>query len=453
MPARTLDLALGLVIAFSMAAVRAAVSSEEAKALGTTLTEFGAIKAANADGSIPAYQGGLMAIPAAQRPAYLAAMAAEKPLFSVNAGNMARYAALLSEGTKALMQKYPSFRLDVYSSQRTMSYPDWVLRNTVRSATTVRLVGNIPGDGIDGGIGGIPFPIPKNGYEALWNHALKYQGEEYDIRFTQYLTDSTGRSTMVGDLRQVLVNRYYEKGRSALEDNWFSKSLVTFYGPASSVGTKILIWSPLNYGHQDQRTWIYTPGLRRTRLAPEQSHDSPSPSISGALLYEEQQMYFGRLDRFEFELKGRREMLIPYNNWQWRSQAFAKVWGKDHALPDGQRWERHRVWVVEGRLRPGARHFFHRRVFYIDEDSWTIVASEAWDGGGQMFRVAFAHLAFQDDRPGVPPPAQTFYDLSKGSWVGVGWTGDSGGFARTFESRSRDNPHFTPDAMAASGLR
>ncbi len=37
------------------------------------------------------------------------------------------------------------------------------------------------------------------------------------------------------------------------------------------------------------------------------------------------------------------------------------------------RYELHRVWVVEAKLKAGQRHINSRRTFYLDEDSWQIV--------------------------------------------------------------------------------
>jgi len=53
-----------VVAAFAATAAHAAISAEEAKALGTTLTAVGAEKAASKDGLIPAYTGGQTTAPA-----------------------------------------------------------------------------------------------------------------------------------------------------------------------------------------------------------------------------------------------------------------------------------------------------------------------------------------------------------------------------------------------------
>ena len=157
----------------------AAVTAEEAKQLGTTLTEFGAIKAGNADGSIPAYTGGLTKAPAGFKPDsgfWVDPFKDEKPVLRIDGKNMAQHAALLSEGQKQLLSKYPTYYLNVYPTHRTAAYPKNVLDATVRNATSCKTTKE--GLAIDRTCrGGLPFAIPKNGYEVMWNQILRYQGD------------------------------------------------------------------------------------------------------------------------------------------------------------------------------------------------------------------------------------------------------------------------------------
>lgn len=433
-----------------------AVSPEEAKALGTTLTEFGAVKGANADGSIPAYTGGGAKLPAgtprSNNGRYPNPFKDEKPLYRVDAKNMAQYSDLLTEGTKEMMRRYPSFHAEVYPSHRTMSYPDWVLKNTVKNATTAKLIGKNDGDGVEGAFGGIPFPIPKNGYEVLWNHFLAYMGTSFDIRFTEFLVDSSGKRTLIGDVRQVRFYDYYDQSKTELGDVWYSKSQTSFYGPPSSVGVSVMLWSPSDYSKDDQRSWAYTPGQRRVRLAPESTYDTPSSFVSGAVLAEEQGMYTSRMDRFEMKLIGRKEMLIPYNNYDYNRQPSDQVWTKDHLKSEGQRWEKHRVWVVEGTRRDGARHVYKKRRFYVDEDSWYIVAMDSWDDAGNIYRVGLAYPSMYLDRPGFVVPPLSVNDLVKGNWMYMAWIGDDGTYSRIHDGKPKGT-QFTPDSMAGTGIR
>jgi hypothetical protein len=448
--------AAGLIACLPAATPWAAVTAEEAKALETTLTGFGAIKAGNADGSIPVYTGGRLAkMPPGYKPGGQVLLADpfkdEKPLYSIDAKNAGQYAALLTEGTKELMKRFPTFRADVYPSHRTMSYPDWVLKNTAKNAVSAKLAGEVIGDAVEGAYGGLPFPIPKNAYEVLWNHTLKYQGARWDLRFTGTLVDSSGKATRISDIAMTQNVYYYDPSKASLPDNWMSKTYINFLGPAANVGTKVLQWGSIEQSKSLSRSWIYTPGQRRTRITPEAAYDTPSATTSGANFFEEQQMYTSRLDRFDFKLVGKKEMLIPYNCYQLAATPSSDFVGSPMVKTDKIRWEKHRVWVIEGTRKPGARHVYAKRTFYVDEDTWAIAASDSWDDSGAMYRVALNFLANPYDQSGFPPTAQLYVDLVKGNYALAGWTGD-GGYRRTSEALADDVP-LNPDQLAGSGIR
>ncbi|MDC6668175.1 DUF1329 domain-containing protein, partial [Leclercia adecarboxylata] len=58
---------------------------------------------------------------------------------------------------------------------------------------------------------------------------------------------------------------------------------------------------------------------------------------------------------------------------------------------DLARYELHSVWEIEATLKSGERNIYAKRRFFVDEDSWTIVQSELYDGRGQLWRVGEAH--------------------------------------------------------------
>src|SRR5512138_3434549 len=137
MHARTLVVAA--LFALAAPAASRALTAEEAKQLGTTLTEIGAERAGNAEGTIPPYEGGLTTPPAGYRPGSGTRpdpFAGEKPLFSIDGKNAAAHAARLTEGQKALLAKYPDFRMDVYPTHRTVAFPRFVLEYFDGKATT-----------------------------------------------------------------------------------------------------------------------------------------------------------------------------------------------------------------------------------------------------------------------------------------------------------------------------
>src|SRR3546814_2819279 len=92
-------------------------------------------------------------------------------------------------------------------------------------------------------------------------------------------------------------------------------------------------------------------------------------------------MFNGALDRYNWKLLGKREMYIPYNSTRIVSPdaTYDKVIRRGHINPEYARYELHRVWVVEATLKAGLRHAFSKRVFYVDEDSWSIAAVDCYD--------------------------------------------------------------------------
>ena len=107
---------------------------------------------------------------------------------------MAQHADKLTEGTKALLQKYPTFRVDVYPTQRSVAFPKCVLDNTPRTRRRAKTTND--GRSMEGAHAGFPFPIPKNGYEAMWNHLVRFNGQAYESKYRNLTVDASGRTTL-----------------------------------------------------------------------------------------------------------------------------------------------------------------------------------------------------------------------------------------------------------------
>ncbi len=364
----------GMTTALMGAGAQAAITAEQAKALGTTLTGVGAEKAGNKDGSIPAYAGGLTTPPAGfkagdgMRPD---PFAGEKPRLVIDAKNMAQYADNLTEGTKALLKQHPSFRVDVYPTHRTVAFPKWVLDNTAKVATTAK-TGN-GGRSIEGAHAGFPFPIPKDGYEAMWNHLVRFNGQAYESKYRNLTVDASGKPTLATEGNSVQEYPYWDNSKSEAETYWRIK--LTYTAPARRAGEALLLVDPLDIGNKDRRAWSYLPGQRRVKVAPDFSFDTPNPGSAGGNTFDDLFVFNGSMDRYDFKLVGKKEIVVPYNDYK-------AVYGAkqddllkpNHLNPDLVRWELHRVWVVEATLREGKRHVYSKRTFYLDEDSWAAVA-------------------------------------------------------------------------------
>jgi hypothetical protein len=448
-PLAALSLATSLAASLALPA-NAAITADEAKALGGTLTAIGAEKAGNAAGTIPAYAGGLTTAPAGFKPGdgiRPNPFAADKPRLQIDAKNMAAHAAQLTEGTKALLQKYPSFRVDVYPTHRSVAFPKWVADNTAKNAVKAKTLNE--GRSIEGAHAGFPFPLPKNGHEAMWNHLVRFNGSAYESKYRNLSVDASGRATLATEGMSVQEYPFWDNSKTAADTFWRIK--LSYTGPARRAGEALMLIDPLDIGTKDRRAWSYLPGQRRTKVAPDLSHDTPNPGTAGATTFDDTFIFNGSLERFDFKLVGKKEMLVPYN-------AYAAVYGAkqdellkpNHLNPDLVRWELHRVWVVEATLKEGKRHVYGKRVFYLDEDSWAAVASDQYDTRGQLYRAGFAYMAPSYDLPAPYSDMFGHYDLVSRVYSLTGFIAETGGLKHTKPLSERE---WTADALAGAGIR
>ena len=138
---RTLGCGALISALFAVSAVNAGTDADAAK-LGKELTPVGAEKAANKDGTIPAWQG--TEAPTAgwsygkSRAAHFKYQG-DKPLYTIDASNVDKYADRLSPGQIQQVKQGKGYKMDVYPSRRTCGNPDFVAENTKKNVTTAKL--------------------------------------------------------------------------------------------------------------------------------------------------------------------------------------------------------------------------------------------------------------------------------------------------------------------------
>ncbi len=439
----------GLLALANLPAAHAAVSAAEAARLKSELTPLGAERAANKDGSIPAWTGGLTTstpgfVNGGRRPD---PFAAEKPLYSITAKNLAQHEARLTEGVKALFKRYPdSYRIDVYKTHRTAAAPQWVYDNTAKNALSGTLESGKPGHVL----GGIPFPIPSSGEQVMWNHLLRWRGTDVRLAINGIQMTAEGRSVLTVDGVVDQSFPYYIDAlpAAARSEYWLIRLLNI--GPPIRAGEAIV--GRNNIDEDKTQSWVYLTGQRRVRKLPVTCCDTPTPATAGLMSFDEVGVWTGRTDRFDWKLIGKQEMLIPYNsNRSLVPAKAADLVTPKHLNPDHVRWELHRVWVVEASLKPGQRHQVARARYYVDEDSWMAVLGDRWDGNGQLWKTTWALPFVMPDLPGVYMGANGFYDLLTGSYFANDVANEK---KAQFELMPRyKDSVFTPEAMAGEGLR
>lgn len=421
----------------------AAVSAEEAGQLKTTLTPLGAEKAGNKEGTIPAWTGEAVAVPGASGGKYPDPFPNEKPSFQITAQNMGQYASKLTEGTQAMLKKYPSFHIDVYPTHRTYSAPQWVYDNTFHAATTAKLTDN--GLSFEGAWAAIPFPIPKNGNEVMMNQLRRLRTPSLEIMSRNFVGSSDGKKSLAA---QTLLNYQYlywlKDSKPASE---YMRLRVDTVAPNFKVGEAVMTYDDVNV-KEDPQSWQYLVGQRRVRRAPTIAYDTPDFIASGANYFDEVNGYFGRLDRYEWKLVGKQEMYVPYNDNKFFAEGEDKAFVPYHINPDVLRWELHRVWVVDATLAQGKRHAVPKRRLYIDEDSWSVLAMDGYDAEGKLWRVSYVMpMLISNSTVSLDTSATIVYNLQASTFSVIQYTGTLN------QIPPRPLTYYTADALANSSLR
>ncbi|MDR8729952.1 DUF1329 domain-containing protein [Burkholderia pseudomultivorans] len=434
----------------------AGISPDGLKALDSTLTPMGAQRAASGDGNVPAWSGKWLGAPPTVKyqpgDRYPDPYADEKPLFVISAQNMAQYATNLTDGQKAMLKKYPdTFRIPVYPSHRDFRYDDGTYKAIRTYAAGVEMIGD--GNGLKNAGPTVPFPVPKTGLELLWN--LKYASSidtekaVYD-QAVVYPEGNIAWGKVKYDIWSPKDARPFDPKLSNLNRAYFR---VATDLPLNERGTIMVGYSV--YDSPDassNRTWMYSPGTRRVRQAPEYGYDQPQ-GPGGFRTVDDDHFFNGSPERYQWKIAGKREIYVPYDNYRMLSSSlkYSDLLTPHHADPARMRYELHRVWVLEATLKPGFRHQYAKRVIYLDEDSWYGLLSDNFDSRGALWRTNIQTNVYAYDAQRFYPTAVFYHDLVSGAYMADRLT-NAGPMTVLNRNPSFNEAYFAPDAARGSGL-
>lgn len=427
---------------------QAKVSAEEAERLGKDLTPVGAIKSGTPSGVIPPWTGGVSEAPAGWKPGQVEVdpFPEDEPLFVISKDNLDLYRDKLTDGHIKMLEQYaPEFVMPVYQTRRSAAFPDHVYEKYKENAVTAELLSN--GNGVRDTIMTSPFPIPQNGLQVIWNHILRYRGEEISFR------SGSATPQVSGAYNEVVTNYDYFIAYSRRGANLADIDNKIFYlksetvAPSTLAGTITLVHETLDQIRSPRLAWKYDAGSRRLRRSPNLAYETDLPNSSSLRTVDQKDMYNGAPNQYDWELTGRREVYVPYNAYQLHD---ADVRPEDiirpqHINQELARYELHRVWVVEAKRRTGINHIYDRRVFYVDEDSWQVLATEEYDREGNLWRVSEAHNISFYSEPVFWTTLEMTYDLKSERYYIDGL--DKGYPAYDFD------PGFRGDQFSASAAR
>lgn len=400
-----------LTLAMMVGSVQAHVSVEQAALLQGVLTPIGAERAGNADGSIPAWSGGLASTPVLRAGYYPDPFAGEAPLLRIDVGNAQKYAQYLSVGQLALLKQKPGYWMDVYPAHRSAAYPNDVYTLAGKAAITTEL--NSGGNGYSQAGGSpVPFPIPSNAYEVMWNHLSRWRGGSIERDMASFPVLANGNTYKIGYHESIAFNHSLDRP----QNNLLLAVVLQYTAPTSLDGSAVLIWEPFDQTMRSHFVWTYTAGQKRVRRSPPINFGY---QVNGLRLSDQLDGFSGAFSRYDWKLLGKQEMMIPYNAYRLldKKRTYAQLIQPGFLQRDSTRYERHRVWVVEATLKTGVAYPYAKRRFYLDEDTWQVALEDIYDPSGGLWRHGEHHMVEYYDAKVPWYAANVWYDLKSGAYL------------------------------------
>ena len=458
---RILRVAISTLTMAVVASGYAAVGSKDLSRLGvegTELTPAGAIRAGNAKGTIPAWKSEPLKSPSGFKAGTFHSdpFANDKVQFTISSSNYLQYADNLTVGQKKMFESYPEYFMNVYQTRRSAAFKPYINNAALENAKKAESFKGKNGRlGFKDAIIAWAFPIPKNGDEAILNMVTRPQQPWIDS------WDNVVAVTSSGDyeLSKISVQQHaqWSEPDNTLEN--FDPAVDSYFyfqnikSPASIAGQVIVANDPIHFVDKFRSAWVYNPGQRRVKRAPQIVHDNPMPATDGLATTDQKFGLNGPKDRFNYKLLGKREVYIPYNAYKvnsgdLRTEDIIKSNGRLNQ--NHTRYELHRVWIVEASLRPGYKHDYSKRVFYLDEDSWWITLMDGYDRDGDIWRLQEIHSLMWYDVGFIGSTLETQYDMKADRMLALNV--DNEDDAPDFSVRLKKS-YFTPSSIRRRGVR
>jgi hypothetical protein len=445
-------------VGLTTSSVLAKVPAEQAAQLDTDkLTCLGAERAGSPTGVAPYTGKWLGAWPGIKNEHGYdpGPFADEKPLFTITAENMDQYADKLTEGEKGLLKKYPkTYRMPVYPSHRDFRFADWVCDVTKKNATTAEVVHD--GLGIDATLGGVIFPFPQSGLEAIFN-VIKVPRAWNESSVEDVADVYPSGSITWGKVVFRTMNpggnpnaNPHPNSQKEIVDGYFYHGQLL---PERDKGSIAVGFQPNDFKLNKFTTWQYNPGLRRVRQAPDIGFDYPVPP-AGLRTVDDDYLFNGSPERYTWKLVGKKEIYVPYDNFKINDPAlkYSELIKPGTINPDYERYELHRVWIIEGNLKSGLRHIYSKRVIYADEDSWLAIWADNYDARGQLWRANFVNYFYSPESDTFHRSTTLYHDLSAGTYEAGYMVNDpSPGNWWKLNDPTMSASMYSPDALARAG--
>ena len=302
----------------------------------------------------------------------------DKIIFTITSENYLEFADnVLTSGQIEMFIKYPkTFKMNIYKSRRSCAVPPEVYALTKSNAILTD-----EGEGIEGIVGSIPFPQPSEALHHVWNHILRYRGVEISGSSPFFIIDPDG-SRVLGAGEAIAKNYWnpFTKNEKGLQGMLMTK--VTH--PPRLADASALVIESLNAFKTPRKAWVYNPGTRRVRRAPDIAYDYKPSASQGLTTTDQFDGFNGAKDRYNWKSLGTQVKLMPYNAYKFHETPMDEVLDPYHVNQDFLRYELVNVNVVKAELKNDKRHIIPERVMYFDVDSHNMLVEETFDANSEI---------------------------------------------------------------------
>ena len=299
-------------------------------------------------------------------------------IFTITNENYLEFSeTILTSGLIEMFIKYPqTFKMNIYKSRRSCAVPSEVYALTESNAILTD-----EGEGIEGIVGSIPFPQPSEALHHVWNHILRYRGVEISGSSPFFIIDPDG--TRVLGAGKAIAKNYWNpvtKNEKGLQGMLMTK--VTH--PPRLADASALVIESLNAFKTPRKAWVYNPGTRRVRRAPDIAYDYKPSASQGLTTTDQFDGFNGAKDRYNWKSLGSQVKLMPYNAYKFHETPMDEVLDPYHVNQDFLRYELVNVNVVKAELKNDKRHIIPERVMYFDVDSHNMLVEETFDANSEI---------------------------------------------------------------------
>ena len=302
----------------------------------------------------------------------------DKIILTIDKNNYTNFAEnILTPGQIEMFETYPeTFKMHVYPSRRSCAVPPEVLKLTKENAKLTD-----EGEGLEGVVGSIPFPNPSEALHHVWNHILRYRGVNIYGASPFYIVNPDSSITF-GAGEAIAINYWnpFVENDKGLQGKLMSK--VTH--PPRLADASLLVIESLNAFKTPRRAWVYNPGTRRVRRAPDIAYDYKPSANQGLTTTDQFDGFNGAKDRYNWSFVGTTKKLMPYNAYEFHETNIEETLNPYHVNQDYLRYELVNVNIVQADLKSDKRHIIPHRTMYFDLDSHNMLVEETYDDENQI---------------------------------------------------------------------